>query len=69
MEYFDYKSVASEANIPDGSLAEICRIMRQEFPGDEMMFELHVLRACLAVRDGLVSLADVLRGESPTPAH
>lgn len=41
-------------------------MMRREFPADEMMCELHVLRACMAIRDGLASLEDVLAPESVT---
>ena len=60
MEYFDYESVAAEANVPEDKLAELCHAVRAEFPEDVMMYELHVLRACMAIRDGVVSLEDVL---------
>ncbi len=64
MHYFDYQSVATEARIPPDKLEELARMIRSEFPKDEMMYELHLLRACLAVRDGFVSLEDVLRAET-----
>ena len=38
--------------------------MRAEFPDDEMMAELHILRAVLAVERGEVSLDDILRKKS-----
>jgi len=63
MRYFDYEQVAREAKIPADKLTELCRLVRQEFPWDEMMYELHVLRACLAIRDGHVTLEEVLRPE------
>ncbi|MBI5410534.1 MAG: hypothetical protein HZA21_00925 [Nitrospirae bacterium] len=63
MRHFDYETVAREAGIPDDKLKELCRLIRLEFPTDEMMCELHLLRACLAIRDGLVRLEDALRGE------
>jgi len=44
-------------------MAELLSIMRREFPKDEMMFELHVLRACLAIRDGHVTIDETLKSE------
>ena len=64
MRYFDFEKVAGEAGIPAGRLDELCRMMRREFPRDEMLYELHVLRACMAVRDGRMRLEDVLVGEA-----
>jgi len=63
MEYIDYRSVAEEARIPPDKLEEIARIMRIEFPTDDMLYELHVLRGCMATRDGFVSLEDALKPE------
>jgi len=65
MRYFDFESVACEAGIPPDQMKALRQSMRLEFPSDEMMYELHVLRACMAVRDGHVRLQDVLR---PQPA-
>jgi len=64
MQYFDYRKIAEAADIPAGKLAELSRVMRQDFPNDDMMFELHVLRACLAIRDGHITLEEVLAGET-----
>jgi len=61
MHYFDYEKMAREAGMPSEKLAELCRLMRREFPRDEMMYELHILRACMAIRDGHVRLEDALR--------
>ncbi|HUT33260.1 MAG TPA: hypothetical protein VNE39_07265 [Planctomycetota bacterium] len=66
MHYFDYESLAREAGIPGAKLAAICDRMRREFPRDDMMYELHVLRACMAVKAGRVRLEDVLRVEADT---
>ena len=63
MEFFDYKSVAKEANIPPDKLAIICDMLRREYPDDEMLYELHVLRACLSVRDGRTTLDKILKDE------
>ena len=70
MEYFDYESVANEASIPPEKLEAIAAMIRKEFPADAMLFELHVLRACMAIRDGYVTLEDVLKrgNQVPRPA-
>ncbi len=57
MYFFDYLSVAREAGISDEELELVCRGVRGEFGHDEMMYELHVMRACNAVKDGRVTLA------------
>ena len=61
MRYFDYEKMAHEAGITQEQIEELCASIRQEFPNDEIMYELHVLRACMAVRDGNASLDDVLQ--------
>lgn len=66
LHYFDYRTAAAEARIPARDLRAVERLVRQEFPKDRMMFELHVLRACHAVRDGHLKLRDVL---GPQHAH
>ena len=65
MKYFDYESVAQQAGIQADKLASLREILRAEFPRDDMLFELHMLRACMAVRDGLIAMEDLL---SPSPA-
>lgn len=45
IEYFDYKKVAREMKVPDVILKKIEKEIKEEFPKDEMMYELHVLRA------------------------
>ena len=52
MEYFNYEAVAREAGLVPQRLEALCRVMRQEFPSDQMMVELHMLRVCRAIRDG-----------------
>ena len=49
IEYFDYQRVAKEMNIPPAVLKKIEQEVKEEFPSDKMMYELHVLRA---VRSG-----------------
>ena len=58
MQLFDYKTIACQAGVTGEQLDELCNVIRKEFPRDEMMFELHVLRACMAIRDGHARLSD-----------
>lgn len=59
--YFDYRQAASEAGIAPDQLLEIERLFRMDYPADDMLYELHVLRACMAVRDRMASLDAILR--------
>ena len=68
MKQFDYESIALEAKIPREQVDEICRLMREECPVDEMLYELHVLRACMAIRDGNVTVEQVLHSSETSPA-
>ncbi len=63
MRYFNYKKVAREAGIPPDALADLCHGIREEFPTDDVMYELHVLRACMAVRDDYARVEDILPHE------
>jgi len=68
MKYFDYESVARAAKIPSAKLDQLVQSARAEFPNDELMCELHVLRACMAIRDGHIDIDSAIRsaaGEGP----
>jgi hypothetical protein len=67
MKYFDYESVAREAKIPDEKLRKLVNLVRQEFPHDPMMAELHALRACLAIRDGYIDIDGALKNRPDNP--
>ena len=60
---FDYKTAAARAGIPGSKLDCLVALMRAEFPDDETMAELHVLRAVLAVEQGAASLDEILGQE------
>ena len=64
MGYFNFTNIAEEAKIPESRLRELKEMMRRDFPKDDMLYELHMLRACMAVRDGLISLDDLHHPES-----
>lgn len=61
---FDYKAAAREAGISDELLARLVQMMRGDFPRDEMMMELHVLRACEAVLEGETTIEEILADET-----
>jgi hypothetical protein len=67
MKYFDYESVAREAKIPEEKLRKLINLVRQEFPNDPMMAELHALRACLAIRVGCIDIDDALKNRADNP--
>ena len=58
---FAWEDVAAEAGITPEQLAEIERTVRLDYPRDEMLYELHVLRACMAVRDGFCTAEEAMR--------
>ena len=63
MRYFNYEKTAQEAKIPRDKFEALSRTLREEFPHDEMMYELHLLRACASIREGRISLDEALRSK------
>ena len=45
IEYFDYYKVAEEMAIPQDIVMKVENDVKNEFPDDKMMYEIHVLRA------------------------
>ena len=45
IKYFDYYKVAKEMDISEDIVLNIEKEVKEEFPDDIMMFELHVMRA------------------------
>lgn len=68
MACFDCTKVARAAGIPSAKLAELRRSLRREFPRDDMMYELHLLRACMAIRKGWITLEEAL-APAGRPTH
>ncbi len=60
---FYYMPAASRAGINGelGTHERLKALVRAEFPDDEMMADLHILRAVLAVERGDVTLEQILR--------
>ena len=61
MRYFDFETIARKAEIPEEKLERLCELVRQDFPGDQMMYELHALRACLAILEGHLTIDQAIR--------
>lgn len=59
-EYFDYPSVARLAGITETDLQQIETRVKADYPNDQMMFELRVLRTCRAIADGHATVHDAL---------
>ena len=57
---FDYAKLAGEAGVSADQLAELERLVRQDYGSDEMMIELRLLRTIQAIRDGVLSVDEAL---------
>lgn len=57
---FDYLTAAKRAGIPQDKLNQLSALVRAEFPSDEMMAELHILRAILSIERGDTTLDEIL---------
>lgn len=68
MYFFDYEKVAREAGISAADLDALCRLVREDYPTDDMMFELRVMRTCRAIGDGFTTVGRVLKREEPAKA-
>ena len=58
--YFDYLAAARQCHLTPDQVAALETLERQEFPQDQMMFELHMLRLIEQIRAGHLKLEDVL---------
>jgi len=60
-DYFDYNKAAREAGLTDEQLETIQQGIRREYPHDDMLYELHVLRACNVIKDGHATYEQVVQ--------
>ena len=58
---FDYLNAAQRIGLTNGQLNQLCNQVKSEFPNDAMMFELHVLRAIMAIESGRATLNQILQ--------
>lgn len=68
MRYFDFTKVAKEARISARDLARLRAVVRREFPKDQMLFELHMLRVCMSIRDGQLTVDQALADDAEAAA-
>lgn len=47
---FNYKKLAEELGLSEEELAQLEKEIRGEFPEDQMMFELHMVRAIKGIK-------------------
>jgi hypothetical protein len=66
--YFDIETAAKSAGLNAGELQRLRELMQREFPDDPMMQDLHVLRACMAIGEGRLTLAEALAARSEAAA-
>ncbi len=59
-EYFDYGRVARAAGITDDQLRALVCLFEADYPSDLMLRELHILRACNAVKEGRATIGTIL---------
>jgi hypothetical protein len=60
MKMFNLEKIKMESGLPMAELARLEEQIRREFEGDEMMFELHLIRAIKAIKEGWVTLEEAL---------
>jgi hypothetical protein len=58
--FFDYELAADRAGIPHHVLERLQAFFRADFPDDEMMAELHLLRAVLYIERGDTKINEIL---------
>lgn len=62
MNCFDFEKTARDAGLSDDQLSRLCKEVREDYPDDAMLYELHVLRACRAIRDRVFTFDEMLAG-------
>ena len=60
MRYFDYETIARQAGIPADKLARLAKSFAKEEPNDPMLAELYTIRACMAIKEGRLTIDEAL---------
>jgi hypothetical protein len=60
MKTFNLEIIKMKSGLSTAELARLEEQIRREFEGDEMMFELHLIRAIKAIKEGWVTLEEAL---------
>jgi len=62
MEIFDLEKIKKESGLSTSEFTQLEEEIRREFEDDEMMFELHLIRAIRAIKEGWVVLEEKKTG-------
>ena len=62
MEIFDLEKIKKESSLSTAEFTQLEEEIRREFEDDEMMFELHLIRAIRAIKEGWVVLEEKKTG-------
>ncbi len=65
-EFFDYETTAANAGISSADLDALRARVRDDSPGDTMLFELRLLRTCDAIKEGWCTVAEALEPDHAT---
>ncbi len=60
MGMFNLEEIKRESGLSATELAWLEEQIKREFEGDEMMFELHLIRAIKIIKEGWVTLQEAL---------
>jgi len=60
---FELEKAKKESGLSDRELAELEERIKAEFEDDEMMFELHLMRALNALKEGWITAKEALPEE------
>lgn len=66
--YFEYETIGREAGLSPEALADLESSVHAEYPQDPMMRELRLLRMCIAIRDGYLTVDVALQSQAPNPS-
>ena len=60
VNHFDYRKVAADAGISGADLARLEAYWKGEYPGDDLLAELHIYRSADSIRTGEATLDEIL---------
>jgi hypothetical protein len=66
--HFDYRPDAIRAGLGTEQLGRLVARFEADYPSDLLLRELHLLRACRAIADGTITLAQAVEPDRPASA-
>ena len=66
--HFDYRPDAARAGLNAEQLGRLIARFEADYPSDLLLRELHLLRACRAIADGINTLAQAVEPDRPASA-